>query len=785
MAFRLLEAGHLSVSKASEMRVLVVVHGFPPHGQGGSEIYAHEHARALAQGFGDEVQVLTRESDPARPEYDVRHEERDGLRIAWINNTFRSVRSFEESYRNPRIAAIAEALIDSHRPEIAHIHHLTSLSTGIVPALAARRIPSLLTLHDYWLMCHRGQLLNVKYERCDGPGENGCNACIGAAEAPPIAGAVASLAREIDQRLPPAMRQAGRQLASALVPQRFGEAEAGRRLNHMRAICAEVSRFVAPSERIRQRFVQFGIPQERIALSPYGLDRRLFTGVAHAPARPLRFGFLGTLMASKAPHLLLDAHCRLPSGAATVTLCGAVADYHGDTSYRRLLEPFLAGAGVRVTGALPHDEIPRQLAAIDVLVVPSIWEENSPFVVWEAMLAGVPVVASRVGGIPEIVEHGRNGLLFEPGSVDDLERALRRLVDEPGLFDHLKAGALATPVRTIEDDVQGTRAMYASLIAQQPRSLRPPRLSAIVLNYRTTDDTLLAVAAQLASNRRPDEVIVVDNDVADECRAPLARCGDRGGRIRYLHTGRNLGFAGGTNAGIREALKSGSDQILLVNADVVVPPDCIGLLQEALAREKTGIVGPVVRSRSFPDVIGSAGIDYSLHTGRMRHRAFGARVGGSDNGGPLADDGPRDAVSGCAMLIAREVFERIGLFDERYFFSFEEIDFCLRARQAGFETRLVASASVYHAGSRAIGPESTRRFYFAARNHLLLASLTASGEPLWTRGRVATWVAALNIAHAVRARGGSLAGRLAATTRGIRDHLAGRYGSDEPGVDSP
>jgi GT2 family glycosyltransferase len=628
-------------------------------------------------------------------------------------------------------------------------------------------------------------LLNVRYERCEGPGHDGCHACIGGAEAPLLSGAVANLARGIDRRLPPVMRQAGRQLATALVPQRFGEAETGRRLDHMRAICAGVSRFVAPSEHIRQRFVQFGIPQDRITLSPYGLDRRLFAGAAHTPARPIRLGFMGTLMASKAPHLLLEAHRRLPSGSSAVTLCGAVADYHGDTSYRRLLEPLLAGAGVRMTGALPHDEIPRVMASIDVLVVPSIWEENSPFVIWEAMLAGVLVVASRVGGIPEIVEHGRNGLLFEPGSVDDLERTLRRLLDDPELCGQLKAGALATPVRTIENDVQSTRAMYASLIAQEPQPRRQPRLSAIVLNYRTTDDTLLAVASQLASNRRPDEVIVVDNDVEDECRAPLARYGDRGRRIRYLHTGRNLGFSGGMNAGIREALKSGSDQILLVNADVVVPPDCIGRLQDALARQKTGIVGPIVRSRSFPDVIGSAGIDYSLGTGRMRHRAFGARVGRPGNGGPLVDDGPRDAVSGCAMLISREVFEQIGLFDERFFFSFEEIDFCLRARQAGFETRLVASASVYHAGSRAIGPESTRRFYFAARNHLLLASLMASGQPLWTRGRIATWVAALNIAHAMTARGGSLAGRLAATSRGMRDHLSSRYGSDEPGVESP
>ncbi len=80
------------------MRILVVVHGFPPSAQGGSEIYAHAHARALA-ALGDEVLVLTREQDPARPEYAVREEQRDGLRIVWVNNTFRNTRTFEETYR--------------------------------------------------------------------------------------------------------------------------------------------------------------------------------------------------------------------------------------------------------------------------------------------------------------------------------------------------------------------------------------------------------------------------------------------------------------------------------------------------------------------------------------------------------------------------------------------------------------------------------------------------------------------------------------------------------------
>jgi GT2 family glycosyltransferase/glycosyltransferase involved in cell wall biosynthesis len=756
------------------MRVLVIVHGLPPHAQGGSEIYADQHARALVAA-GDDVWVFTREHDPARPEYDVRHERRDGLGITWVNNTFRDVRTFEESYRHERIAAIAEDVIDAHRPDVAHIHHLTCLSTEIVRALEVRRIPSVVTLHDYWFICHRGQLLDVAYRRCDGPGPEGCDACVQDVEVVPVPAAAVPLARAIDRLAPPVVSRAGRRMASALAPA-LSHGSARQRLTEMRRVCDGVTHFLCPSHSLRERFVRFGLPPERLTLSPYGLDHRPFEeqDSRSTPSTPLRLGFVGSLMASKAPHLLLEAHRRLAVNEATVTVYGEPADYHGDTSYRRVLAPLLTGPGVSVAGGRPHHDIPRALGSLDVLVVPSIWEENSPLIVWEAMLAGLPVVASRIGGIPEIVEHGRNGLLFEPGDVDDLERTLRTLVAEPGLLRAYAAGARATAVRTIEDDVRQARRLYSTLASAA--STTPRRIAAIVLNHRAKDDTLLAVSALLASNSRPAEVIVVDNDVADECREPLSRHGDG---VSYLHTGRNLGFAGGMNAGIRAALARGADDVLLVNADVFVPPDCIDRLQRELAAGGTGIVGPLVRSRSLPDLIGSAGIDYHPGTGRMKHRAFGARVPHGSGRSSQIVDGRRDAVSGCVMLISRAVFDRIGLFDERYFFGFEEIDLCLRARAAGFDTRLAASVTVYHEGGRSIGPDSPRRFYFAARNHLLLASTLGAHRSAWSRAALALSISALNVAHAVRARGGTLPGRLAATARGIGDHVRRRYGPDD------
>jgi GT2 family glycosyltransferase len=137
---------------------------------------------------------------------------------------------------------------------------------------------------------------------------------------------------------------------------------------------------------------------------------------------------------------------------------------------------------------------------------------------------------------------------------------------------------------------------------------------------------------------------------------------------------------------------------------------------------------------------------------------------------------PVDGVTGCAMLIAREVFERIGLFEEEYFFSFEDLDFCLRARDAGFASVCVLDAFAYHRGSRSIGPRSPQRLYFAARNHLLLAKRAAPRVVVESAPR-ALWIVALNLAHAMRGSTAPWALGVGHVLRGIGHHLIGRYGS--------
>jgi GT2 family glycosyltransferase/glycosyltransferase involved in cell wall biosynthesis len=770
------------------MKTLVVVHGFPPSGQGGAEIYAHALARGLHETYGDDVLVLTREQDRGRPDYDIRTEHRDGLRIVWVNNLFRATRSFEETYRNRAIGAIAERVIDEFRPDVAHVHHLTCLSTTIVESLANRAIPCVLTLHDYWLMCHRGQLLDVNLEACSGP-EKGCEACLGVAGSSGRVGfAGAAAVRAIERRLEvPILRRAAESVAAAIGRNDVAGQESAKRLRHMREICGRVTQFVAPAHAIRDRFVQFGIEPHRIIVSPYGIDRELFTQITRAASSspsappaviagtadaPLRIGFLGSLMVSKGPRLLLEAAAILPADRIAVELFGDHVAYHGDTSYRGALESFMDRPNVAFRGPLPHEQVPQALASLDALVVPSIWPEASPLVIHEAFCAGVPVVAARIGGIPELVEEGRNGLLFTPGDAADLASALARLLEERGLLDRLRRGL--APPRTLEDDVRRTRAMYEELVNRHAVPMSPARplsrLAAVVLNYRTPDDTLLTVSSLLASDRPIDDLIVVDNGDGRDLGEAL---GELGRRVHCEPTGANRGFSAGMNAGIRIALDRGADRVLLVNSDVIVPPDCVAQLERALDEApRAGIVGPVVASRGRPDLIASRGIAYDSTTGRMRLLDAGRSVDAVPSNSLTAVD----ALAGCVMLVKKEVFDAAGLLHEDFFFGFEDVDLCLRARAAGFTSVVAGGALVFHEGGRSIGSQSARRLYFAARNHLLMASRCRAPASAGWRVSRASLIVAFNLAHAFRATGASLPARLRAVARGTVDYARGRFG---------
>src|SRR5262245_41420677 len=761
------------------MRILQVVHGFPPAANGGTEVYARDLAIALASSGSDDVAVLTRHADPCARELSLRSTVVGPVCVFSVNNTFRSCESFEASYANPDIERLAGTILDDWRPDVVHIQHLTCLSTGIPRQAVRRRIPVVVTLNDYWLICHRGQLVDRDGRRCSGPEPDGCARCL----AP---GALATTSAFRAGRWLRATQLPGAGAAVGLVTRAWDAVTPDDRtrsvtldrLRHMQAAMADVNVFLAPSDTLAAHFSAFGIQPDRLLRCNQGIALSPFDNLHRSASSRLRLGFVGGLLPTKGCDVLLDAIDRLPSGAVLIDLLGSEGAHHGETAFAESIKPRLGHPAIRRLGVVSHDRIPAVLTDLDVLVVPSIWIENAPFIIREAFASSVPVVASDLGGMAEMVRHNVDGLLFPAGDPQALSVVLRRLLDEPGLVSKLRAGIVRP--RSIEEDAAWLRAEYEKLqrgrlngkvFDSAARSL-PTRqataLSSVVLNFRTPDQTALAVDSLRNSLTPPAEILIVDNHSGDGS-VPMLR--DAFPDIRVFESGDNLGFSGGCNLGIRAALDGGARFVLLMNSDAILAPDALECLLAAVEETPSlGIVAPVLLSREEPDHVASAGVFFSERTGRMRHRAAGRRFAavGSDRIRVI------DAVSGCVMLVRREVFEQAGLLDDAYFFSFEDIDFCLRARDAGFQTACVHDARAYHEGGRTIGRRSSRRVYFGTRNHLRLAARVGRRSSRLLRLGL---VAGFNAAYVLMSPESPLGGGLAAFIRGMWEHANGRYGA--------
>ena len=226
-----------------------------------------------------------------------------------------------------------------------------------------------------------------------------------------------------------------------------------------------VDRVVAPSQVMRDTFVSASSRQDIETIhSGHDLDW-LEAMPLREPSDLLRFGYIGQIHPNKGLHVLLGAFL------ATRLSDDARLDIYGDLcqspDYANDLRVKANDFSSRVAfhGRFAHAELGKVLSSIDILVVPSVWPENNPRVVHEALAAGVPVVGSDVGGISEFVQHEANGLLFDRGNEAELAKQMQRFVTEPNLLQRLRTHI--APVKTIKQEVTELVGLYEQLLGRQ------------------------------------------------------------------------------------------------------------------------------------------------------------------------------------------------------------------------------------------------------------------------------------------------------------------------------
>lgn len=242
-------------------------------------------------------------------------------------------------------------------------------------------------------------------------------------------------------------------------------------------------------------------------------------------------------------------------------------------------------------------------------------------------------------------------------------------------------------------------------------------LYAIVVNYNNYADTRQCIESLRESVYPIKKIILVDNGSQDGSIEQLQRDYLQDDKVYIIRNKRNLGFAGGANIGIRYALDLGAELIFLLNNDAIVDRVCIKRLCSAMAEtERVGIAGPRILYHKDPERIWQGGGYFNyMKTGIVNPEKNKLVTYCSKKTKEVG------FLTGCAILVTQEVFKKIGLFDEDFFFYGEDVDFCLLARRAGFRLLYVPEAKAWHKIEN-IAKERTSPFvmYHLARSHLLV-----------------------------------------------------------------
>jgi glycosyltransferase involved in cell wall biosynthesis len=370
------------------MKVLLVNIFYVPYVVGGAERFLQVLAESLVQA-GHEVVVVSLGRGPTRVE------RLNGVKVYYIGvkvlpwpvdtrkkpNLLRPFWHILDTY-NPWRARKAAEIIETERPDVVHTNNLWGFSVALWPLVKSRGLPLVHTLHDYYLMC---PLMGMYHRGRNCPSQ--CFAC----------------------RL-------------------YGSAR--RRFSGLCNAVVGVSEFVL--RRHRQAGYFEGTPQARVIYNP----TRLHAGERKDPPRgPLRLGFLGSVAPNKGIELLLQTLAGVPPAQWQLKVAGRGVPPYVD--YLRRRYPM---GNVEFLGFIEPEDF---FQAIDVNVVPSLWHEPLGMTVLESYAHGVPVIGSRRGGIPEIIEDGRTGFLFEPENPQGLKEAVLRFIEDPGLASRMRDGVLA------------------------------------------------------------------------------------------------------------------------------------------------------------------------------------------------------------------------------------------------------------------------------------------------------------------------------------------------------
>jgi len=393
------------------VKILKVIHGFPPDYMAGSEVYSYHLVKELINQDIDTF-VFTRVENEFDDNYKIYNEKFEDIQIQRVNKPKRDY-LYEDKFYDDKIDEIFKEYLANIKPDIVHFGHLSHLSTSLIKIVKEFNIPIVYTIHDFWLYCVKGQMINQDGVICENPSVENCTQCSNYV---------------VDSK-------------------QVKESQ-----DHMKEMIDLIDIFISPSHTLKDFFINQGIDKNKIQYLKYGFNTKkiIYNKKTFTKNSKINFGFMGRVIPTKGIKILVDTFKKLPNEQLSI---------YGNIGIQKR---FLETKNIIFKGAYDNNNINEVLNDIDVLIVPSIWYENAPLVIQEAFLAGIPVITSDIGGMAELVKDKINGFTFKVGSCEELEILIKNISNNPIILNNLVNSR--DMVVDIEDDVKEIIKIYEKLI---------------------------------------------------------------------------------------------------------------------------------------------------------------------------------------------------------------------------------------------------------------------------------------------------------------------------------
>jgi glycosyltransferase involved in cell wall biosynthesis len=376
-----------------------VSNAYPPNFIGGAELIAHYQAKAL-MSLGQSVLVFAGEGQVPGLHYELSKEYYDGVPVWRIFLNGSDFNPNGVNFKNNQIEDSFNRVASSFRPDVVHFHNLIGLSLGLINIAREYKATTFLTIHDNWGICLRNTLRLENGKVCDNI--EACSDCL----------------KVINTK------------KNNVLPIEL-------RVDFVKRQLELIDWFISPSQFQADNYIMAGFPKSAIKVIWNGVDVDRFShGKSHESSELVQFTFIGYLGEHKGVAVLLNALSLTTEKKIKVNIVGA-------GHLRMHLEEKCNELGiadkVKFWGKVENEKIESVFLQTDVLVLPSIWPENQPVSITEAMACGIPVIGSAIGGIPELVIDGVTGLLFPSGNSESLAACMDRLSQNTELRNTLGA----------------------------------------------------------------------------------------------------------------------------------------------------------------------------------------------------------------------------------------------------------------------------------------------------------------------------------------------------------